>query len=65
MEDIRDEIYVVGYWCNVALVTTDRGLADQVCTKRRGEAPALPWAVRPVEDAILHAYAAGQEDGQI
>ena len=64
MEDIRKEVYVVGYWCHVQLVTTNKGLAEQVCNKKRGESPALPQAVRNVEDAIQHAYAAGLADGE-
>ena len=63
MEDIREKVYVVGYWCNIHLVTSDKEEAERVCNKRRGEAPALPWDVRTVVEAIEHAYQAGREDG--
>jgi len=63
MEDIREEVYVVGYWCNIHLVTTDKELANKMCNKRRGEAAALPWDVRTIQEALEHAYEAGQEDG--
>ncbi len=63
MEDIRDKVYVVGYWCNIACVTSDKELANKVCDKKRGEASALPWGVRTIQKALEHAYEAGQEDG--
>lgn len=64
MDDIRDAIYVVGYWGNVGLVTTNKAIAENFCTKKRGESPVLPWAVRNVEDAITHAYGTGLADGR-
>ena len=63
MEDIRDKVYVVGYWCNVVYVTTDKDSAERVCIRRKGEASALPWGVRTIQEALEHAYEAGQEDG--
>ena len=64
MDDIRESIYVVGYWGHVGLVTTNKAIADNFCIKKRGESPALPWGVRNVEDAITHAYGTGLADGR-
>jgi hypothetical protein len=64
MDDIRESIYVVGYWGNVGLVTTNKAVAENFCVRKRGESPVLPWAVRNVEDAILHAYSTGLADGK-
>lgn len=63
MEDMRDDICVVGYWSNVACVTTDKELAQKILTNKRGSSPALPWEIRNVEEALKHAYEIGFQDG--
>lgn len=63
MEDIRDCVYVVGYWSNVSCVTTNKAIAEKVVTNKKGRSPMLPWEVRNVEEAIKHAYETGFQDG--
>jgi len=65
MEDIREDVYVVGYWSTVGLVTDDREKAEKFLVRRRGDSPALPWAIRNIEDAVTHAYGTGLKDGEM
>lgn len=61
-EDMRDEIFIVGYWANVSYVTTDKEKAGSVMLSKRQEHPVLPWDVRTIEKALQHAYQQGLED---
>ncbi|MHA1816221.1 MAG: hypothetical protein ACTSX1_09465 [Candidatus Heimdallarchaeaceae archaeon] len=63
MKDIRNEVFVVGYWSHVAHVTTNKDEAEAVMLAKRQEFRVLPWEVRTVEEAIQHAYRQGMEDG--
>jgi len=65
MEDIRESVYVVGHDAHVEFVTTNKGLAEKVRTRKMGESPYLAWAVRTVENAIIHAYGSGLKDGEM
>ena len=58
------EIWVVGYWNNVYLITANREQADRECERLMGAYSQLPWGVRAIDQAIQHSYEAGCDDGR-
>jgi hypothetical protein len=57
-------VFIVSYWSQVVLVTSDLAEAQTTCARNKQDYPALPWGVRNVSDAIQHAYEAGFDDGR-
>jgi hypothetical protein len=61
--EVVPEVYVVGYWSHVEIITTDKLEAEGrllVCVR---DYNGLPWAIRSIEEAIDHAYSEGYKDG--
>lgn len=61
IEEALKNVYIVGYDETAKLVTTDKQEADSFAKEYKSLSPALPFAARTVEEALLHAYHAGQD----
>jgi hypothetical protein len=60
---LMPEVYVVGYWSWVELITTDKLEAEDRLLASKRDFPILPWGIRSIKDAIKHAYSEGYKDG--